>query len=1223
MRNPNSKLVLGLDLGVASIGWALVQQSPDPSIDPTILGMGVRVIPLSIEEKDEFSAGSKQSKNANRRIKRGIRRNLQRFTLRKHRLVRLLTDHHMLPSPELFALGRQQLWDLRARAARERIDLTEFGRVLFHINQKRGFKSNRKTDPLDDAAEAGKAPKEALRYTEKIQARQQTLEASGLSIGAYFAAQLREHPHAKMREAIYPRAAYIAEFDLLWATQARHYPHVLTEELRTAIRDRTIFHQRPLKSAKGLVNGCRYEKRPYKDAKSGKWIPNAIPAAPISSPLYQEFRIWQELANVRIVWKDGRPEEPLTPAQKQQLYTQLSTSAYITATDFLKTVLGKSAKLAKWNRLGERLPGNKTLAQIRKALLEVPGHIDQYGTLDLTQTQTFLAKVPADDPASTERVLVQREEVIPAIEKEPAYQLWNLLYSAEDNEVLARKLVHMGFPTATAQQLTKVKLEDGYGTLSTKALRRILPCLRQGMTYDAACATVGYQHSDYEGKDEILEKLAERLAPIHKGELRNPVVERILNQCVNVVNAILETYGHPDEIHVELARELKQNAKQRERASRENNARDRENKKIAALIEEQLPFQRVTREDIEKYRLWEEMGKISPYEPNRPISIQELFGGDVDIEHIIPRSRLFDDSFQNKTIARRGPNRDKGNRTGYDYMQSLGEQALHDYLEFIQGRLTAKGGISPQKAKILKMKQADIPTDFVARQIKETQYISKEALTRMRPLVRQKTDLLATSGGITAFLRHHWGLDDLLKALVWDKYAKLGKTKERKDKTDKRITYIQGWSKRDDHRHHALDALVVAMTSRSLIQRLNTLNADADARFQAKEDKWKPKAPWSNAFVGQLTQAMQGIIISLKPGKRDAVRSKNRYKRGKHMAEQMTWTPRGELHKETVYGINYSQTPTMVKLDGKIDPEGIVDPRIRARVLDHIARHGGHAPTALDDLKRHPIWLDEAAKIPLKEVYYRQPRTVKRSHLRDLKAKDIPDVVDARVRAILQARITSHGEAKTFDNLEQDPVWFNEAAGIKIERVRVYERPSVDSVRKIRRGYVALGNNHHAALYRDAQGKLQEHLCTFWDAVARRKAGISPIVRDPQATFDAVVTRPELAETVLRYLPDPSWTFVQSYAQNELFLICPDEAQAEALLATKDLKAMSPWVFRVQKITAGDYFFRHHLETSVAKNEELKEAAVTGRTKRITAIANFPRIKLRFNLLGHLIDPQP
>lgn len=1225
MRNSNYKTVLGLDLGVASIGWSLVQLPLKDGLEPSILGMGVRVIPLSADEKTEFTAGKAQQKNAKRRQMRGMRRNLQRYGLRRQRLRYLLEAHGMMPPKELFAMERLALWDLRARAVSERIALQELGRVLFHINQKRGFKSNRKTDQVDDAGEDGKpskGKKDELSYTERIQARKAALEATGLSIGAYFAQQLAQNPHAKMREEVYPRAIYIDEFDRIWATQAAFHPEALTEALYREVRDRTIFHQRPLKSAKGLVSGCKFESRTYRD-KSGKWVQKPIPAAPISSPLYQEFRIWQELNNVRILAKDGT-ETALTLAQMQQLHAYLSENAFITTTNFLKAVLGKGRGKEKWNKESERMPGNKTLAEIRKALGEEALKHTAYLQFDAATTQLRPVDLDRFPDIEIEGVRIgQREELPPSVEMADAYLLWNLLYSAEDNDELRKNLEERGFSSACANSLLKVKLEDGYGTLSSKALRRILPYLRLGLTYDKACLAAGYNHSDADGTLDFVEELAEQLEPIHSGELRNPAVERILNQCINVVNAILAQYGHPDDIHVELARELKQDAKKREKATSENNRRDKENKAIKELLEgkdgEKGVLKRATREDIEKYRLWKEMDMISPYEPKNPISLQELFGGLVDVEHIIPRSRLFDDSFQNKTIARRKVNKAKDNTTGWDFMKSQGAQALHDYEEFIALRLEAKDGINKGKAAYLRMSMEEIPNDFLARQIKETQYISKQVLTRLRPLVHEKSQLMASSGGVTAFLRHQWGLDDMLQKLVWDKYAAKDKTRSRNDKDGKRITFIEGWSKRDDHRHHALDALVVAMTSRSLIQRLNTLNADADQR----DTKWRPQAPWPGGFLHQIERAMQGIIISLKPGKRDAVKSLNRYKRKGAIAEQVTWTPRGELHNQSVYGINYSQAPAMVKLDAKIDPMGIVQPHIKRLVLDHVARHGGHAPTALADLKRNPIWLDEVAKIPLKEVEYRQPRTVKRSPLLGLKAKDIADVVDARVRAILQARIASHGEAKAFDNLAQDPVWFNEAAGIKIERVRLYERPAVDSVRKIRRGYVAPSNNHHAALYRDAEGKLQEHLCTFWDAVARRKAGVEVIVRHPQATFDQVLAAPALAENVLPYLPDPSWTFVQSYAQNELFLICPDEGQAEALLAAKDLSAMSPWVFRVQKISSKYYVFRHHLETRVdGNNDETNLSLQTQRTVRIQSL-NLPFHKLRFNLLGHLIASQP
>lgn len=1242
------KKVLGVDVGVASVGWAMVNMAETGREEHAILGMGVRVIPLSADEKDEFSKGKKQSKNANRRMKRGMRRNVFRFQLRKSHLRDVLAAAGMLPGAPLFGLDKLALWQLRARAASEQIALDELGRVLFHLNQKRGYQSNRKTDGSESDAEDTKAKKNAededgtaaLGWVDSINDRGKQLAQAGLTIGQFFAGQMVMNPHTRVKKLIYPRASYRAEFDRIWKTQAAFYPSVLTEELKKAIGDRIIFHQRPLRSVKRFVNGCQFETR-SKVLKDGKRVDQPIPVSPLSAPLYQAFRMWTELHNVRIVWTDGRDvserrdakdkmannEQPLTQAQKEIVYALLDEREHITEKELLKAILPKTdVPKAKWNRLTTRMPGNKTRARIEKVLGGLPTFPAELCRMDWTQ---YVVADGFVNPETGEVLPV----IDPEVEQDPAWRFWNLLYSAEDNEKLIATLqkpllpgkgrsVALGFDEPTARALVRVKLEDGYGSLSTKALRKIVPQMALGARYDLALEKYGFRHSHHVTREEINTQIQDKLEPIKRGELRNPAVERILNQVVNIVNALIDTYGRPDEIHVELARDLKSNAVQKAKAAERIAAEDRRNEEYRKRILESTPLRRVTRKDIEKYRLWVEMGQVSPYEPTKAVGLTELFNGDYDVEHIIPKSRIFDDSFGNKTIASRRMNEEKGNRTAIDYMRSRGDDALKAFTEFVKMRSNAKEGISKRKMEFLLMEQKDIPDDFISRQINETRYISKELLHRLTRLMPRNTDVVATTGSLTSHLRDIWGLDDLVRETVWEKYETLGKTKVRDDKDGRKIKFIENWSKRDDHRHHAVDALVVAFTSRSLIQRLNTLNAHAEDRMSNAES-WKVAKPWQPAFREEIKQCVEGILISLKPGKRSAARSKNRYKKKGKVFEQQVWAPRGELHKESVYGmVQDPNPPQLVKIGKGFDPDTIVDARLRALVWEYVKDRGGDVATAFDDLKKFPIWLNRAAKEKLEKVMAREKRMVIRTKLENFRAKDLDAVVDPKVREILAARIAEYGEKKAFVDLADNPVWFDAGRGIKIWAVRTFENLKTDTVRNAGRGYVNPRNNHHAALYLDGAGKLQEHVCQFWDAVNRRAVGLPIVIKDPMQVWETIEAHPEHYVRVLDSLPQPDWTFVQSYAVNELFVIHPDADVVEEWLRTGDYRALSPFVYRVQKLSSGDYNFRHHLETRVDSAEEMAESQATNRSKRIKSLKALPMVKIGLNLLGHL-NPKP
>ena len=238
--NPNypKMKILGLDLGVSSIGWALIERKEN---ETKILGGGTRIIPLSVEENDEFTRGNAISKNRNRTLKRSARRNQHRYKLRKHKLHNVLVANNMLPSSELFiGLPPLTLYTMRAKAVHEQVTLPELGRILFHINQKRGYKGKPTLDNNNNSKE------EESSYLEAIASRTHILEANNWTVGEFLLKQLSSHPRASIKGFIFPREKYIEEFNSIWDTQSKFYPN-LTKLLKEEIRDTIIFYQRPLK----------------------------------------------------------------------------------------------------------------------------------------------------------------------------------------------------------------------------------------------------------------------------------------------------------------------------------------------------------------------------------------------------------------------------------------------------------------------------------------------------------------------------------------------------------------------------------------------------------------------------------------------------------------------------------------------------------------------------------------------------------------------------------------------------------------------------------------------------------------------------------------------------------------------------------------------------------------------------------------------------------------
>jgi len=275
------KLIYGLDLGVASVGWSVVTVSDNGKY--AIQGMGSRIIPYSDSEGDEFGKGTGESINQQRTTNRTGRKGLDRYQLRRKLLNKLLTENKMLPDYHTMTLSALELYGLRHRAASEKISLKEFGRILLHLNQRRGYKHG---------AEEKSNEKKERDWVATINNRYAALKGKQ-TIGQYFYSELKNHVEQKkyyrIKEQIFPREAYKEEFDTIWQTQSKYYPDILTETLKDQIRNEVIYYQRPLKSQKGLVSICEFEGffTKHKSNQTIKEIFVGPKVVPKSSQLFQ------------------------------------------------------------------------------------------------------------------------------------------------------------------------------------------------------------------------------------------------------------------------------------------------------------------------------------------------------------------------------------------------------------------------------------------------------------------------------------------------------------------------------------------------------------------------------------------------------------------------------------------------------------------------------------------------------------------------------------------------------------------------------------------------------------------------------------------------------------------------------------------------------------------------------------------------------------------------
>lgn len=1372
------KKVLGLDLGTTSIGWAFVTEAESENEQSKIEKIGVRVNPLTTDEQTDFEKGKSISSNADRTLKRGARRNLDRYKLRRKNLIETLLENGIISHDTILAetdiKTTHATYQIRAKAASERIEKDEFARVLLMINKKRGYKSSRKAKNEDEGQiidgmavakklyeenltpgdycfqllKAGKkllpdfyrsdlmaefeqvwkmqskfypniltedlkhelrdkglkatiaifinktktyaaenkigtrdekklklyqwrshAVMEQLKieevvsviaeinsningssgYLGAISDRSKELYFNKQTIGVYLYNQLKRNPHTRTKGQVFYRQDYLDEFEIIWETQAKFHPE-LTPELKTEIRDIIIFYQRRLKSQKGLISFCEFESKQIEVIEDGKTKTKTTGyrVAPKSSPLFQEFKIWQNLNSLQAQNKKTKEVFIFSQVDKQRLFEELNIKGNLNKEQILTTLGHKSNE---WDLNFSTIEGNRTnqaLYEIFEKIIQLEGAEElEFKAMSAQQVKETVTSFLQSSDINTTILDFNAELDGKAFEKQPYYQLWHLLYSYEGdksntgNDKLIEKLnTKFGFKKEYAQILANISFQQDYGSLSAKAMRNIFPFVKEHK-YNEACAFAGYNHSSSKTKEEQANReLKDKLAILPKNSLRNPIVEKILNQMVNVVNTIIAepSLGKPDEIRIELARELKKNAKERAEMTANINSAKANHEKIVKILQTEDGIVNPTRNDIIRYKLYQEL-KMNGYKTfysNTYVPREELFTKKFDIEHIIPKSRLFDDSFSNKTLAPRQENIEKADDTAIDFVErKFGASAITEYearLEMMlkQNFKNPEEGINKAKYKKLLMKGTEIGKGFIERDLRDSQYIAKKAKEMLEEVCRTVN---TTTGSITERLREDWDLINVMQELNFDKYKKLGLTEIIVKKDGNTKERIVDWTKRNDHRHHAMDALTVAFTKRSHVQYLNNLNARSDKAgsiygIEAKETykdadgKRRFKAPLNN-FREEAKTHLENVLVSFKAKNKVVTKNKNKVKIKGGEKVKIELTPRGQLHKETVYGKIHQYVTKFEKVSAKFDEPTIMKVAKYAErnaLLKRLKANENDpkkAFTGKNALSKSPIYLDEQQTVALDEkvklVELEADYTIKKEITPDLK---LDKVVDLGIRKILQKRLEEfNGNAKeAFSNLDKNPIWLNKEKGVAIKRVTIsgvknaealhhkkdhLGNPIIDKEgNKIAVDFVSTGNNHHVAIYQDENGDLQEKVVSFYEAVERVNQQL-----------------PIIDKTFNQHL---GWQFLFTMKQNEYFIFPSDgfDPKEIDLLNPKNNQLISPNLFRVQKIATKNYMYRHHLETTVDDKKELKNISF----KHLQS-SNLLRgiIKVRINHIGQIV----
>lgn len=1024
--------ILGLDLGTNSIGWALIDD-----VQNKILGIGSRIFPMGVENLGE-GEGREISKNAGRTGARGVRRQFFRRRLRKKILLKALSENNMcpmdavdfedwkktkeFPSEKLATWFALNPYELRQKALHEKLSLEEIGRIFYHLIQRRGFLSNSRKGGTDDGAIFKGNPKEG-----KIGITETQESIQDRTLGSYlFEIYPKEHQPfqsglERIRNRYTTRKMYVDEFELIWDKQSQFHSD-LNEDLKTLFggrkqdgykEDGILFHQRPLRSQKHLVGNCSFEPTKTK--------------CPISAIPFEQFRVWQWVNTVEYNGKKISQDE------KERIVEFLYANE---KPEFkkIRKVIGKESAEFKFNYKDEdKIAGTHTISNL--------------------SNKKFFGK-----------------SWFGFSEKEQE-DIWHILYFFDSKSNLKEYAVkNWNFTEEQAIAISKFNVKEGYSSLSRKAIATILPFMQQGYTYDVAVVMGGIRNvfgakwqndtdsnnqkqlelidnveaivrskqkggfidvikgilrDDYAISDHQLRKLYHHSAAIDISELlkklplgkdadkeiqaiKNPIVITALFELRKLVNELIDEHGKIDEVKVEMARDLKVSKSQRNKIRKEQNRLERENDRIKdRLLENSI---RITHDNILLYKLWEECKKTCPYS-GRPISVTQLFSGEVQIEHIHPWSRSLNDSFGNKTLCYAKENSLKGNKTPFEYYG--GDEANWSAIKERALKLFSDTKEYPNAyQKFKRFVQQKYDDDFSSRQLNDVRYISKEAKNYLSKICK---NVIVSPGQATSNLRQKWGLNNILN----DENAKT----------------------REDHRHHAIDALVMACTKISYVQELSKWN-----RYNRSYDLKQFPLPWET-FNYDAEKAVERILISHKRVSNDiTVRTHTSEKNGVKY-RNVGVAARGQLHKEFMYGKRKAPSSSEAfHIRKSIETretekliEKIVDETIRLLILKRVKELGGFVKD----------------KVPANTFF----------------------VVDE-------------------NGIRQPQIFLPNKRGTDVPILKVRVQETINKAKQLKNNsnqFVNPRNNHHVLIYETVDEKLEKDVVSFWEVVERRKQGLNKI----------------------------------------------------------------------------------------------------------------------------------
>ncbi len=763
---------IGLDIGIASVGWAVLENNTHD--EPfRIIDLGVRIFDTAEQPKTGASLALP------RREARSARRRLRRRGHRLERIKKLFEAEGLINIEEFEArykkTGLPDVYKLRYEGLDKRLTNDELAQVLLHIAKHRGFKSTSKA--------ADGADSDTGEVKKSISANKSLMQEKGYrTVGEMIYLDEKFHTDCPWNENGYIltprnksgdykhtvlRDMLADEVMEIFKAQRALGNDAATEELERAYLD-IMLSQRSFDLGPGAPS--KYAMEGFEDRVGlctfeGK---NGEKRAPKAAYTSEFFVALEKINHTKIVYADGNTRF-FTDDERYAIIALMHRQQTVKYTA-VRRAIGLAEEDKFYNLNYSPKSGNK----------KSPEDTDFVKMENYHKIRKALGEEVVSEHLSPDKIKLY-DDIARIL----------TLYKNDDSRI--RRLAEHDIASECYDALLEMS-PSKFHNLSLKAMGKIIPFLLEGNTYDKACELAGYDfRAENNGEKSVLLK-GKNITNI-VNDITNPVVRRSVSQTIKVINAIILEYGSPQAVNIELAREMSKDFDERRKIKSDMEAREKENDKVLGRVREYKP--NPTGQDIVKFRLWEEQGGVCLYSGEK-IDINDLFSsnGGYDVDHILPYSITFDDSYRNKVLVKAAENRQKGNRTPYEYiMAEKGETAWNKYETLVKN--TVKD--YKKQLKLLKKHISDEEkAEFKERNLTDTKYITRIIYNMIRQNLvlkpyfnlerERKKQVMAVNGAITHYLSKRWGL--------------------------------AGKDRRTDT-HHAQDAVVIACTTDGMINRIS------------------------------------------------------------------------------------------------------------------------------------------------------------------------------------------------------------------------------------------------------------------------------------------------------------------------------------------------------------------------------------------------------------------